>query len=684
MGEDQLPSRRSRALHQSGRAIKVPEARVRETVGIPKVSRVVDTGLEEIGTALSGLSERFRAAEDKSRRLAEGVQITDFSIENDRLLGEDFDKLSRTMDATTPEFLTSYDALIEQRKTKAMQDASGFSEESQARLERALSLSGAQFRFNANKFKIAQLDARVADQVVGIGNAAALEAERDPDSVGLTIAEVDDKLRAFAGHMDENTQRDNEDAILKKILRGAVIGFAKRGRFEEAEELLSPEKSGELISPAERKSLERVIAGVKTEAEKLLNEEKAVAASDLEIAVARGEASYPAVEAALNAKVISPAKRTQLVKDLDDQAEGQKKDAALAARVADALRGETNLDPRDKDDRKGVDALYKNRLAPALVNQPAEVAATATAEFVKATGIVPETVQSEIRGGLRSGDAGAKAKAADMLDRLRQTSPQALRDFTEKDITEGLHIATLVRSGVPSPEAVRIATEAAAVPEAERTARKTRAREEKHPDDNLKFLRSESARGFFESRAELPDALVGEFQKLQSLAFMRTGDYEASKQVAFEQVRNVWAISEVGGPARWLKYAPERYGLPTMSDEDNAEWMQSQLVADVHGIAPDVDEDNIRIFATPETAREQFPSYAMMIERDGVFEPLIAFEDGKPMRWRPDFPSHAKGLQAERKERGKKVVKDARKSRKARRVIEGAPAGFLGVRGGAF
>ncbi len=403
----------------------------------------------------------------------------------------------------------------------------------------------------------------------------------------------------------------------------------------------------------------------------------AKAASDLEIAVRRGLAGYAEIERSLKARIITPAKRTQLTLAVDERFKAADKEAADLALVAAAVgTGEVFLDPKDGGHRKAVDAYFQSFVLDDPGGQPDVIA------FVDKVGMVPDSLAGQLRGALRAGDAKAKADAADLLDRIGQANPAALRDFAQADVDDGLAIATLVRAGVKPEDAVRSVEAARRVPEPERQARRARAIEEKHGDENASFLEDQSERGFLffgGADLEIPDALVGEFNLVQRQAFMRLGDLEASQTVALARLRGVWGVTRVGGPPRWMKYAPEAVaGVAPMTPEQNADWMTEQLIADLaKGAIFDPEagdlEDRLRIEADARTARElPAPSYPVaLLNADGVYLPVTRFVDGqeKVFRWQPDWitsPLHQRTLEEieRRAARLRKGVEAARGSRK--------------------
>ena len=69
--------------------------------------------------------------------------------------------------------------------------------------------------------------------------------------------------------------------------------------------------------------------------------------------------------------------------------------------------------------------------------------------FAAQKGIVPDWLQGQIIGGLRSGDPQKVHTAAEALRDLRRVNPELLKDFGLDDILLGNQIDVLMDKGVP-------------------------------------------------------------------------------------------------------------------------------------------------------------------------------------------------------------------------------------------
>jgi len=388
-------------------------------------------------------------------------------------------------------------------------------------------------------------------------------------------------------------------------------------------------------------------------------------ASDLEIAVRRGQAGYRDIEQALKGGMITPAKRTELTTWLDSErkraGEKQLQERAAMGKVAGAVAGQGYLDFRSDKDRDAVDLYYNRVLLPSITRNKLDPqqGLQEVIAFSARTGIIPGPLKQVIRGALRAGDSQdknpalgmlsgmGKAQAADILDRLKDANPQVLNDFTDEDIALGNSIQTYVKAGVAPLQAVALAEKNLTVPDAEREARKTRYAADKAPTKNLKHLEKEITGFRWTSAnipAKVPDALAGEYEKLVREEFTRSGELEAAQSTAMDHLRRVWGVTNVDSKPRWMKYAPET--IFKVPGEDGS-WIREQLYADVTKGALFDGKPDLTLAADSLTARSDTPSYVVLRRNAGVLEPLLG-ADGRPLRFRPDYASSPAGARRQK------------------------------------
>lgn len=383
--------------------------------------------------------------------------------------------------------------------------------------------------------------------------------------------------------------------------------------------------------------------------------------ADLGVKLERGEAGYTDLDLARQNGSISPSFWSTQTQALDKQNAENATNAQLMAKADMAGKGGVPLDPKNAGDVKGLNMLF-NATAATWRDLPPDQAMAAALAFTIQKGVVPEKVQSMVRGGLRSGDPNQAILAADTLQQMRNANPQLLNDFSQDDIRLGNLIDTYTSDGVPPAKAVEMANASMNVSEVDRKARDGDydAQRGKTPADqqasDQKWLSAQvpgtaSWYQFWRSNPEVGSVARGEFDNLSRLEFERTGDLESSRKTAIDYMNRVWGVTQVAGPARLQKFAPERfYGIPNLSPDDNAKWMNEQLLSDV-GKGAMQDPNNPlsvdRLMVTPDPTRtddQGRPTYQVSVKgADGLLY-AVTGKDGKPLPWTPNWDTSAEKL----------------------------------------
>jgi hypothetical protein len=433
------------------------------------------------------------------------------------------------------------------------------------------------------------------------------------------------------------------------------------------------------IQPDKRAVMERNASReVQAEIAAAQKEARARFQSDLEIAVSRGEAGELDVESAFDRGAISASTRTSLIKYLD-------KNATSVASVEAALLGMNILDPSSADDKKAVNSYFERHVAPQLADLEVGEAQAVITGFVDQTGIVPEPVRGLVRGALRAGTPEQKASAAAMLDRIGETNPALLRDFSGADIATGTQIAMMVRDGVEPARAVEMADRMQRV---DPGVKKIREQELTKVKDNATSRINREAGltkffGLFTSGREPPAAARAEYRRAFDQAYVLTGDADTAAEVAGKTVKENWGVSRVNNPSgEVMKYAPEvLYGVMDKGKRDAA-WIREQLESEIvaqgaFDLSLGNPADRVILTPDPRTARD-FSYTVMMRDENGFLNPMIG-ADGRPMRWRPEYKSSPAAIDAQA------AIEDARADtlRRAQVQRELSEAGFIPEFGGS-
>jgi len=390
--------------------------------------------------------------------------------------------------------------------------------------------------------------------------------------------------------------------------------------------------------------------------------------SDLELRLMRGQADLPDIEAAYDGGRgwLSPKDRTRLTAHQEERRRQQAEADSDFARVGAAVSGLGTLDPRSDRDRKAVSDHF-SALASGWRDLPEADQLDRMVQAATRYGMVPDPVRSSIRGALRRADQPAMVmQAADVIERLRHSNPDLLKDFSQDDLSLGNLVGTYAGAGLPPAEAVRLATEAAKVPEAERTARADSYASllKDKPSASADVVRNALVGGWTARHLPMvgvpnvapPPELVSEFDRVAAAEFTRHGNLDAARKTATDAVRRVWGVSSIGGltpdgsgasdGARLMRHPPELfYGRSGLDGAANGEWMREQLVADlkksgevIDGSAGDLEH---RFMLAPDPSRTDpasgGPLYQVWLKsRDGSLS-AVRGSDQRPVLWRPEW-----------------------------------------------
>lgn len=372
----------------------------------------------------------------------------------------------------------------------------------------------------------------------------------------------------------------------------------------------------------------------------------------------------------------------QHISMLDTGVRAEKKDTAddeAFSYANDAFQKGTPLDPKSKGDTGSVGVLFDRMTKGQAPGSPSYVN---TAESIAAkTGVVPASAVSFARANLVSGEPQAAAQSAEMLDRLQRINPRAysyaVSDPETKAMAHTISVAT--QAGTDPVTAVTMARENAERSKSQQTMLDaqwnkqfpsgpgSQARRETMDDAAIQAgLKDDPAyRGpgaFF--RADVPTpptAMAAEFNDLTREYFNHTGGNLAqAHQLALNDLKSTWGVSEVNGQRELMKYAPERMVPGLTADE-----VKTDIAASGHPAA--------RIAESAETgpsggkvwnltAKDEFGAYDVVRDKNGL-----------PMRYQLPDPKES-AVAAAKKQQVEDQAKLIETQRKNQMVHEGEAA----------
>lgn len=298
-------------------------------------------------------------------------------------------------------------------------------------------------------------------------------------------------------------------------------------------------------------------------------------------------------------------------------------------------RGMTFLDPsipadpaKSGDDRKDVNLAY-DELSLGWGSLPPEMQMQNNIDFVNNTGIVPDAMIANTNAAMRSGQADQVLAMADYVSRLQETSPQSLKDMPDESRAMALQIVDAQRAGMDVDVAMVFARKNTyGLTDTEKDVIRVKTQEVSKDLDGALQTRVNSDTdeggfdtGLFSNVPDVPPSMLGDYRNSFGRFMVLTGgDEDQSQKLAYDaSVKNVWAVTETGGPKRFMKYAPEAiYNIQGIGTD----WIEEQFNEEMEIAGADG-----AIMATDTSvARSETPSYPILVTNPvtGVVEPMRA------------------------------------------------------------
>jgi hypothetical protein len=555
---------------------------------------------------------------------------------------------------------------------------------------------------NDNRLEVGRIQAENKDNLLGFNDA--IEAYReatlnnvDPSAKNVVSSALDEQINRARLSVQANTiQRQYKETQTTLATNAEAAGdeaarLARNGDLQgSGDELLKafvsidaldvPDaKKEELKRDLERETVEQTHAG---QIDRTFDNEGAQAALDQLGNIAK-EVPKGFSPDEWDSFVASTQKNVN--RRIAREAQGVKAAADAVEKDAKTARGKLFMDPgipadpaKGSEDREDINLAYDDVSAEwgAL---PVQDQVNLNVEFVKNTGVVPNELISSINASMRSGTVDQVALMSDVVSRIQEESPQALKDIPDESRAVSLMVSDAMRSGVDAQTALDQARNFAfGMTEAQKTTIRNQSQGlSKDLPGNLQSFANRSVnkggfdRGIFFNVPDISPAMLGEFQENVDL-FMRLtgGNPDQSQLLAFQSIKKTWGITETGGPKRFMKFSPEVvYEIPGFGSN----WIEDQFNEEAENL--NLTDAIIAIDHT--TARESRPSYPVLSQdENGVLQPALN-ENGEALRWRPDFKATEayEGLagapeQVLAKAKEKRKVKLERRAGQIRRGIE--------------
>lgn len=295
------------------------------------------------------------------------------------------------------------------------------------------------------------------------------------------------------------------------------------------------------------------------------------------------------------------------------------------------------FDPKNKEDKKAVDAVFDaSGLSDALADNDL-LAANETARLVKDTGIIPSGAKSFINSAMLTGNNQQIFFASDLIKRIEETNPLALElNGISKDISAKAGLVNKFKAAGVSEDNIVKFLDTQFNPQNKEIL-------DNRKKDLRKLLEDDQVRGditgmfetflpFDEPDLQLaPNAAQGaitDYKRAYEGFYMLTGDSDVAEEKAEATIRGSYGVSRVAGRKEVVKNPPELfYGV---EGSDN-KWMVKQVKKDISDNLTfpidDPEDPTYTVLADNITNREialgQLPTYTLLVQRkDGVFDVL--------------------------------------------------------------
>lgn len=369
-------------------------------------------------------------------------------------------------------------------------------------------------------------------------------------------------------------------------------------------------------------------------------------------------------------KTITPGQYDTIDNLLNTQTIKEKIKTGYFANFSKALASNNILDPKmGAEESKHFNEWYQQvaagiflaaseeaRLNPDMEQEIMSRALNASTSIIQKTGIVPSSVQSEIRKGLGSADATVVLQAAEHMVRIHSASPALANVFSKEEFSIGNEIIRHVENRVPPEEALMKTMEGRSPENADqRASRRTEFNAENNEDAvvaKLKQLIDDDDKWdvYVSGYAKMPQEFIDSYSRLAEDEYARTGNMAIAHDTAYRIMKGGWGVSYMSGEPKFEKQPPElMYGVGDLSAEENSEWIKEQLIRElsVGGLVEKNIGDRVILKPHPRIMNGTKPTYVVyIIGKQGIEKVKGAFV--------PDYSksTRKKRIELEIEERG--------------------------------
>lgn len=341
-----------------------------------------------------------------------------------------------------------------------------------------------------------------------------------------------------------------------------------------------------------------------------------------------------------------------------------KKQQAIS-NIESSLNGDMIVDYKNKKEMAAVDNYYREKVEPLLENASPEERAAAITEFAGQFKVLPTSIRAMLRTTGKSGTVEQQAFAGDLINRIAETTPDALDSIPDTEQRYAIMVGDSIRNGLSPEEAVqRAKTQVDPFNEKitqERKKELTNIKKTYNPETRITSILDQSSWWYgganspelegeevvlekdgITRKVNLSDQAIADYQDIFETEYLYTGDEEIAKKSAASIFQRTYGVTGVNGGQRIVRYPPEKYYA--VKGLDNS-WMREQLISEVKSLPQykDATQDDVILVPDSITARESSqgkPSYVINVKQpDGSYD-VVRDEDGDILRMSFDPSSY--------------------------------------------
>jgi len=527
-------------------------------------------------------------------------------------------------------------------------------------------------------------------------NQLEIERQAEPDGfTGVAMQQYDEMFGEYLERSDnpfyQEIMKERAATFKNNIMNGAMNFEARQktdiqmARLKQSEDILAanvyknPAMAASALAQAEGNlKAASALALIPNYEERLLNARSAIHGMAIEGYLSSGKTGAASEYLKKNGGALG-TDGVRYGERIKNAVEAQAAAAAQAKYFGEAVQGSAYVDPANKAQRSAINNQFVSAGLLNGVLAGDEAALGQTMQLIKNTSVVPESLQSTLRGAMANGDLAAKERAYGLVGQIQRVNPAALTGpagFTEGEVKDAAVFNSLVASGAESKMALK------AIEDAHQPLMKdVRDMRAKAANKALESLSPGQITDMFDSvftsepalSAAMRDSVLADYRNVYAESYMQYGDDSTAKAAAEAAVKARAGVTYVGGKKRLMKFPPENYYGTTLKDESaRSEALTSQLEVYAKSIGAKVDDlELVPANSTPaRIASGKKPVYYLMRENDGAYD-FIYNEKNAPVVWAFDDEEIIK----KRKDEADKIKKEG----EARGKYDGTPTFRMGM-----